>query len=121
SDGCVESGDFGELNATCRLHPEPVRDSLYGVHFTICGDADDLVCPNGQTVPPSAGYLKTGMPDHPQVTKGPMLLVGPDFVGYPHSDDAPWARRHPPSMAGGGSRGIHAARPTPRRLRLACT
>jgi hypothetical protein len=24
-------------------------------------------------------------------------------------------------MAGGGSRGIHAARPTPRRLRSACT
>jgi hypothetical protein len=24
-------------------------------------------------------------------------------------------------MAGGGSRGIHAARPTTRRLRLACT
>ncbi|RJX73186.1 hypothetical protein D3M70_29150 [Pseudomonas sp. LS-2] len=35
--------------------------------------------------------------------------------------DAPWARRHPPSMAGGGSRGIHAARPTPRHLRSACT
>ncbi|RJX78483.1 hypothetical protein D3M70_17010 [Pseudomonas sp. LS-2] len=40
---------------------------------------------------------------------------------YPHSGDAPWARRHPPSMAGGGSRGIHAARPTPRHLRSACT
>ncbi|OQR28815.1 hypothetical protein BWR59_21190 [Pseudomonas sp. Bc-h] len=40
---------------------------------------------------------------------------------FPHSGDAPWARRHPPSMAGGGSRGIHAARPTPRRLRSACT
>ena len=38
-----------------------------------------------------------------------------------HSGDAPWARRHRPSMAGGGSRGIHAARPTPRRLRSACT
>ncbi|RJX82772.1 hypothetical protein D3M70_04310 [Pseudomonas sp. LS-2] len=40
---------------------------------------------------------------------------------FPHSGDAPWARRHPPSMAGGGSRGIHAARPTERRLRSACT
>ncbi|OQR36941.1 hypothetical protein BWR59_04565 [Pseudomonas sp. Bc-h] len=40
---------------------------------------------------------------------------------FPHSGDAPWARRHPPSMAGGGSRGIHAARPTPRHLRSACT
>ncbi|SDH26857.1 hypothetical protein SAMN05216605_105234 [Pseudomonas abietaniphila] len=43
---------------------------------TIWGDADGLVCPNVQTVPPSAGYLKTGMPDHPQVTKGLRLLVG---------------------------------------------
>ncbi|RJX83255.1 hypothetical protein D3M70_00980 [Pseudomonas sp. LS-2] len=43
-----------------------------------------------------------------------MLLVWPDFVGFPHSGDAAWARRHPPSMAGGGSRGIHAARPTER-------
>ncbi|OQR30404.1 hypothetical protein BWR59_17795 [Pseudomonas sp. Bc-h] len=40
---------------------------------------------------------------------------------FPHSGDAPWARRHPPSMAGGGSRGIHAARPTARHLRSACT
>jgi hypothetical protein len=38
---------------------------------TIWGDADGLVCPNVQTVPPSAGYLK-----RPQVTKGLMLLVG---------------------------------------------
>ncbi|OQR26494.1 hypothetical protein BWR59_30945 [Pseudomonas sp. Bc-h] len=45
----------------------------------------------------------------------------PPSSEYPHSGDAPWARRHPPSMAGGGSRGIHAARPTPRHLRSACT
>jgi len=57
----------------------------------------------------------------PKVTKSALLLVGSDFVGFPHSDDAPWALRHPPSMAGGGSRGIHAARPTARRLRLAGT
>jgi hypothetical protein len=50
-----------------------------------------------------------------------LLLVGPSFLGFPHFGDAPWARRHPPSMAGGGSRGIHAARPTARRLRSACT
>jgi hypothetical protein len=49
------------------------------------------------------------------------LPVGPSFLGFPHFGDAPWARRHPPSMAGGGSRGIHAARPTPRHLRSACT
>jgi hypothetical protein len=53
--------------------------------------------------------------------QGCLLLVGPSFLGSPHSGDAPWARRHPPSMAGGGSRGIHAARPTPRHLRSACT
>jgi hypothetical protein len=53
--------------------------------------------------------------------QGCLLLVGPSFLGFPHSGDAPWARRHPPSMAGGGSRGIHAARPTARRLRSACT
>jgi hypothetical protein len=53
--------------------------------------------------------------------QGCLLLVGPSFLGFPHSGDAPWARRHPPSMAGGGSRGIHAAQPTPRHLRSACT
>jgi hypothetical protein len=50
-----------------------------------------------------------------------LLLAWPSFLGFPHSGAAPWARRHPPSMAGGGSRGIHAARPTPRHLRSACT
>ena len=53
--------------------------------------------------------------------QGCLLLVWPDFVGFLHSGLAPWARRHPPSMAGGGSRGIHAARPTERDLRSACT
>ena len=42
-----------------------------------------LVCPNVQTVPPSAGYLKTGMPDHPQVTKGLNSRFGLDFVEVP--------------------------------------
>jgi hypothetical protein len=50
-----------------------------------------------------------------------MLPVGPDFVGFLYTGPAQCARRHPPSMAGGGSRGIHAARPTPRNLRSACT
>jgi hypothetical protein len=50
-----------------------------------------------------------------------LLSVWPSFVGFLHSGPAPWARRHPPSMAGGGSRGIHAARPTERDLRSACT
>jgi hypothetical protein len=57
----------------------------------------------------------------PPSNQGCLLLVGPSFLGFLHSGDAPWARRHPPSMAGGGSRGIHAARPTPRHLRSACT
>ncbi|SET58978.1 Protein of unknown function [Pseudomonas graminis] len=53
--------------------------------------------------------------------QGCLLLAWPSFVGFLHSGLAPWARRHPPSMAGGGSRGIHAARPTARDLRSACT
>jgi hypothetical protein len=57
--------------------------SVYGVHFHYWGEADGLVCPNVQTVPPSAGYLKTGMPDHPQVTKGPGSWLGLDFVEVP--------------------------------------
>ncbi|RJX72472.1 hypothetical protein D3M70_31315 [Pseudomonas sp. LS-2] len=40
---------------------------------------------------------------------------------YPHSGDAPWARAERTSMSLRRSRGIHAARPTPRRLRSACT
>jgi hypothetical protein len=35
----------------------------------------------------------------PKVTKSALLLVGPDFVGYPHSDDAPWARAERTSMS----------------------
>uniref|UniRef100_A0A7C1X8A5 Uncharacterized protein n=1 Tax=Pseudomonas graminis TaxID=158627 RepID=A0A7C1X8A5_9PSED len=50
-----------------------------------------------------------------------MLSVWPDFVGFPHSDDAPWARAERTSMSWRRSRRIHAARPTPRRLRSACT
>ena len=50
-----------------------------------------------------------------------LLLVWPSFVGFLPSGPAPWPRRHPPSMAGGGSRGIHAARPTAQDLRSACT
>jgi hypothetical protein len=38
----------------------------------VCGGAAFLVWPNGQTVPPSAGYLK-----RPQVTKGPGSWFGP--------------------------------------------
>ncbi len=40
-----------------------------------------LVLPNGRSVPPSAGYLKTGMPDHPQVTKGLNSRLGPPASG----------------------------------------
>jgi hypothetical protein len=78
--------------------------------------AADRALANARAVSPSASYWK----GH-QVTKCPCSWLGSSFVGIPHSGDAPWARRHPPSMAGGGSRGIHAARPTPRHLRSACT
>ena len=50
---------------------------------TIWGDVGGLACPNVQTVPPSAGYLKTGMPDHPQVTNGLCSWLGSSFVGVP--------------------------------------
>jgi len=39
------------------------------------------------------------MSDHEKVTKKALLLVWPDFVGYPHSDDAPWARAGRTSMS----------------------
>ena|GEM_PF-5630828 len=39
------------------------------------------------------------MSDHEKVTKKALLLVWPDFVGYPHSDDAPWARAERTSMS----------------------
>jgi hypothetical protein len=62
----------------------------------------------------AAGYL-----EKPQVTNGLCSWLGPDCVRVPA------LRRRsvgpPPFMAGGGSRGIPAARPTTRRLRLACT
>jgi len=38
---------------------------------------------------------------------------------FPHSGIAPGARRHRPSMAEGGYRGIHAAVPPAQRLRSA--
>jgi hypothetical protein len=65
---------------------------LYDAHFTICGDADGWVCPNGQTVPPSAGYLKG-----PQVTKG-LLPVWPRLrrgTFTPATLRGPAAIRHP--------------------------
>ena len=40
-----------------------------------------------------------GMPAQPKVTKNALLLVGSDFVGFPHSDDAPWARAERTSMS----------------------
>jgi hypothetical protein len=69
----------------------------------------------------ASGFAFGELLDKAPSNQGLMLLVGPDFVGFLHSGLAPWARRHPPSMAGGGSRGIHAARPTERDLRSACT
>jgi len=48
-------------------------------------------------------------------------LVRPDYVGFPHSGDAPWARAERTSLSLRRSRGIPAARPTERHLRSACT
>jgi hypothetical protein len=66
---------------------------------------DFLVRPNGRSVPPSAGYFfKSRSAGPSKSNQKAQLLAGPSCVGYPHFDDAPWARRHLPSMAGGGSR-----------------
>jgi hypothetical protein len=59
--------------------------------------------------------------EKPQVTKGSCpwrtaLRLG---SGFPRSGPAPWARRHRPSMAGGGYRGILAAVPTAQNLHSA--
>jgi hypothetical protein len=82
---------------------------------TILGDADGLVCPNGHTVPPSAGYLITPS------NQGSAPGLASTSSRYLHSGNAPWARAERTSMSLRRSRGIHAARPTPRRLRSACT
>ena len=72
-------------------------------------------------ISPSASYLEKSKVAPSPSNQGCLLLVGPSFVGFLHSGLAPWARCHPPSMAGGSSRRIHAARPTERDLRSACT
>ena len=84
--------------------------------FEVCGGADFLFCLTADLF-----RLRRVTWKSTPSNQGCLLLVGPSFLGFPHFGDAPWARRHPPSMAGGGSRGIHAARPTARRLRSACT
>ncbi len=57
----------------------------------------------------------------PQVTKGACSWLGPSFLGVPSLRSR--SVGPPPSAihGGGGSRGIHAARPTERDLRSACT
>jgi len=74
------------------------------------------VLANARPFSPSASYLK-----RPQVTKGPCSWLGPTSSGTftPATLRGPAAKG--PSMAHCGSRGIHAARPTPRHLRSACT
>ena len=52
--------------------------------------------------------------EKPQVTKGSC-----PFRSVARSGPAPWARRHRPSMAGGGYRGILAAVPTAQNLHSA--
>jgi hypothetical protein len=78
--------------------------------------AADRALANARSVSPSASYLK----GH-QVTKCPCSWWVPPSSEYPHFGDAPWARAERTSMSWQRSRGIHAARPTPRRLRSACT
>jgi hypothetical protein len=58
--------------------------------------AADRALANARLVSPSASYLK----GH-QVTKCPAPGLATPSSSFPHSGDAPWARRHPPSMAGG--------------------
>jgi hypothetical protein len=89
--------------------------------FEICGGADFLFCLTADLFRLRRVTWKSRNAAPPPSNQGCLLLVWPSFLGFPHFGDAPWARRHPPSMAGGGSRGIHAARPTARRLRSACT
>jgi hypothetical protein len=48
--------------------------------FTIWGDADGLVCPNVQTVPPSAGYLKRPPSLFQEAAKGPAPGLKSRFV-----------------------------------------
>jgi hypothetical protein len=78
--------------------------------------AADRALANARPVSPSASYLKRH-----QVTKCPGSRLGPRSSGplTPATLRGHAAIRHP--WRGGGSRGIHAARPTPRHLRSACT
>jgi len=44
-------------------------------------------------------YSGSLFPRAEKVTKKALLLVRSDFVGFPHSDDAPWARAERTSMS----------------------
>ena len=65
--------------------------------------------------------LTAGHFEKPKVTKGSNPLHSVPRLGSAclHSGLAPWARRHRPSMAGGGYLGIHAEVPTAQDLRSA--
>ncbi|MBB2889104.1 hypothetical protein FHR69_005096 [Pseudomonas umsongensis] len=66
-------------------------------------------------------FRKAGMPAQAKVTKALLPLHSVPRLGSacPHSGIAPGGRRHRPSMAGGGYRGILAAVPPAQRLRSA--
>jgi hypothetical protein len=43
--------------------------------------------------------LDKAPPSVSKSSQGLVLLVWPDFVGFPHSDDAPWARAERTSLS----------------------
>ena len=66
----------------------------------------------------TAGHFWQRRPKSNQKRFAPGLALVPRVL---HSGDAPWARAERTSMSLRRSRGTHAARPTPRHLRSACT
>ena len=95
----------------CRWNVLNVSRSVHVILRVIRGLA------NARPVSPSASYFFKSQ----KVTKRPCSWFGPRSSGAltPATLRGPVANG--PSMAQCGSRGIHAARPTARRLRSACT
>ena len=76
-----------------------------------CSGAEVSVCPNGQTVSPSAGYLKT--PSNQGLAPG---LATPSS-SFLHSGDAPWAGAKAPRIFGSCT---HLPCPTLKCRSVAC-
>jgi hypothetical protein len=87
-----------------------VGGQVLGVHIHFCGNGYLGFRPYGGSLWKSAKVTKTLLPRHSVPRLG---------SACPHSGIAPGARRHRPSMAGGGYRGILAAVPPAQRLRSA--